>query len=107
MERLVYSMEEVAEMFGYGTDPQELKRAKDWVHDKGYKQCPRGFYPKKAIQDLYERVNEKCISGKEENTTTSRVKYVWANKPLKLKNTVQDLLALKKQESMQTVSQQT
>ena len=108
MEKLAYSLKEVAEMLGKETDPTSLDRVNDWMlHKMGIKQCPRGFYSRTAIMELERRMTEKCILGNGENSTISRAKSVWATKPLKLKNTARALLYSKMQESMQTVSPQT
>ena len=101
MEPFLIPAKDTYALFGYDPEKDE-KKARGYLWDHGVKQFRKGFYAKAVIYDFLKKESEKCISGKEENTTTSRVKYVWANKPLKLKNTARALLASKMQESMQT-----
>ena len=106
MEQYWITYKEACPYLDYGQTDKEVKKCADFIRSVGFLRPKKGMVIKQQILDYVTgkitKEDLKCTSEKEANTTTSRVRYVWATKPLKSKSTVQALLNLKKQESMQT-----
>jgi hypothetical protein len=98
MTNYLITLDEVMEILR----EQHKIKARKWLYNHGLHQFSRGKYVREQFEQLLNKRGEECLtSGKEDKSTTSGARCVWAKRPLMSKSNLRDLINSKMQENMQ------